>query len=93
MKVSFVTQKPPLSEDTFITLQEFSWNQGTAWVPTDGEAAMRAIVSDETVLNTLSIDRETLSRRLAIPWSPEAALNDRKLSYSLRYFKTDRVLS
>ncbi|EKM80168.1 hypothetical protein AGABI1DRAFT_120198 [Agaricus bisporus var. burnettii JB137-S8] len=65
-----------VSEVVQMAEQEFSWNQGTAWVATDGEAAMRAIVSDETVLNTLSIDRETLSRRLAIPWSPEAALND-----------------
>jgi hypothetical protein len=93
MKVSFIAQKPPLSEDTFITLQEFSWNQSTTWVPIDGETALRAIVSNETVLSALSIDRETLSRRLAIPWTPEAALNDRKLPCLLHDFKVDYVLS
>lgn len=86
MKVSFIAQKPPLSEDTFITLQEFSWNQSTTWVPIDGEMALRAIVSNETVLSTLNTDRETLSRRLTIPWTPEAALNDRKIFCLLHDF-------
>lgn len=79
MRVSFIIPQPSLSEDTFITRQEFSWNQGIPWTPVDGETALHAIASSEAVLNALNVDRETLSRRLATTWTPEAALNDCKL--------------
>jgi len=76
MTVSFIAPQPSLSEDTFLTLQDFSWNQGIPWAPVDGEAALRAVASNETVLDAFGVDQETLSRRLSAPWTPEAALND-----------------
>lgn len=78
MEVSFIVPQPSLSEDTFLTLQDFSWNQGTPWTPVDGQVVLAALVSNETVLDAFGVDRETLSRRLSTSWTPETALNDCK---------------
>ena len=37
---------------------------------------MNAFVSNQAVLETFGVDKETLSRCLSTPWTPEAALND-----------------
>ncbi|KAJ3573353.1 hypothetical protein NP233_g2488 [Leucocoprinus birnbaumii] len=76
MTVSFIAAQPSLSEDAFLTLQDFSWNQGIPWSPLNGEAVVNALVSNEGVLSTFGVDKESLSRRLSAPWTPEAALND-----------------
>lgn len=76
MTVSFIAAQPSHSEDAFLTLQDYSWNKGIPWSPIIGEAALDALVSNEGVLSTFGVDKESLSRRLSIPWSPEAALND-----------------
>jgi hypothetical protein len=78
MTVSFIAAHPPPSEDTFLTLQDFSWNQGIPWSPISGEAALNALVSNQAVLGAFGVDQEVLSRRLSILWTPEAALNDCK---------------
>ncbi|KAF9451642.1 hypothetical protein P691DRAFT_723661 [Macrolepiota fuliginosa MF-IS2] len=76
MKVSFIVPQTSLSEDTFLTLQDFSWNQGVPWTPVDKEVIFAALVSNETVLDAFGVDREMLSQRLSTSWTPEAALND-----------------
>lgn len=85
MTVSFIAPHPSLSEDTFLTLQDFSWNQGIQWGPIDGDAALRAMISNKTVLEAFGVDQETLSRRLSVPWTPEAALSDCKHNSFTRY--------
>ncbi|KXN86404.1 Protein EFR3 [Leucoagaricus sp. SymC.cos] len=76
MKVSFIAVQPSLSEDAFLTLQDYSWNEGITWSPIIGEAALNALVMNEAVLNAFGVDKEALSRRLSTTWTPEAALND-----------------
>lgn len=78
MTISFIAAQPFHSEDTFLTLQDFSWNRGIPWTPVSGEVALSAFVSNKAVLDTFGVDKETLSRRLSTPWTPEAALNDCK---------------
>lgn len=78
MTVSFIAPQPSISEDTFLTLQDFSWNQGITWCPIDGDAALRAMTSNKAVLDAIGVDQETLTRRLSMPWTPEVALNDCK---------------
>jgi len=83
MTISFIAAQPSHSEDAFLTLQDFSWNGGIPWTPVIGEVAVNAFVSNKAVLETFGVDKETLSRRLSTPWTPEAALND--CEYHIRY--------